>query len=97
MKKSFFLGFAIIVILMALVSACSEATTSPTTSAPAPNDEMKTLITERCSTCHSVDIVFTANFSQNEWSSLIDLMIERGAIVTMDEKAMMIDWLVANQ
>jgi hypothetical protein len=88
-KKSLFLGISFVVIVMILVSACSTTTTT--------DNDVKALINEKCGTCHSTDIVFTANYSQSQWSTVIDQMITRGAKVTDDEKAMMIDWLVANQ
>jgi uncharacterized membrane protein len=112
-KKSFFMGISFLVVLMLLVTACSSATSVPTTAVPATDNapatdtptqtttmtdaEMKALITERCGSCHSADIVFNSSFSQSQWSTVFDQMIVRGAQVSADEKTMMIDWLVANQ
>jgi cytochrome c5 len=96
MKKSLFAGFAFIVVLMVLISACSSGGSSPTTAAMT-DTEMKALIDERCSPCHSVSIVYNSSYSQSQWSTVFDQMIARGANVSADEKTIMIDWLVANQ
>lgn len=58
-------------------------------------DEAEELINERCSVCHSVDRVFTADKTAEEWEENIDRMIDYGAEVNDEEKALMIDWLTS--
>jgi uncharacterized membrane protein len=58
-------------------------------------DEVKALIDERCSVCHSASTVYNASYDEAGWSDVIDNMIDKGADVNADEKALMIDWLLA--
>jgi hypothetical protein len=97
MKRSLFFGFLFVVILMVLVSACSSGGSTPTTPANLTSAQVKAMIDEKCSVCHSVQIVYDANYSQSQWSSIFDRMIGQGAKVSTEEKAVMIDWLVTNQ
>lgn len=99
MKKSLLATLLLLTVLVLLVSACSSTATPTSTSAASGNDgevdEVKALIDERCSECHSVNIVYNASYDEARWSELIDEMIDRGADVSDEEKALMIDWLLA--
>ena len=95
---------------MVLISACSSATTPASTSDPATSDAtsatsdsttaaddtaVKALIEERCSGCHNTAIIYNANFNESRWSSVIDQMIQKGAVFSDAEKSQIIDWLLA--
>ncbi len=70
--------------------------TEPTTAEEVPDvDEVEALIIERCSKCHSADRVFQADYDKQGWSDEIDDMIRKGAEVTEEEKALMIEWLIS--
>lgn len=58
-------------------------------------DEEEELIIERCSVCHSVDRVFSADKTEEQWDSTIDRMINLGAEVSDEEKALIIEWLTS--
>lgn len=58
-------------------------------------DEAEELIVDRCSACHSVDRVFNADKTAEEWDETIDRMIDYGAELNDEEKALMIDWLTS--
>lgn len=58
-------------------------------------DEAEELIVERCSVCHSVDRVFSADKTEEQWDTTIDRMIDLGAEVSDEEKELMIDWLTS--
>lgn len=58
-------------------------------------DEVEELIVERCSACHSVDRVFSADKTEEQWDATIDRMIDLGAEVSDEEKDLMIDWLTS--
>jgi len=77
--------------LMALIASCTQATPV----AEGELDDVEALIIERCSDCHSADRVFQEDYSEAEWSEVIDEMVEKGAEVNAEEKQAMIDWLVA--
>lgn len=55
--------------------------------------DVEALIIDKCSGCHSADEVFEKDYDADRWSSVIDRMIAKGAEVSDEEKALMIDWL----
>ena len=82
-------------ILLALIAACAQST-APETAAPETETDTRALIVERCSDCHSSDLVFEADYTTaEEWSDVIDEMIDKGADVSPEEKMEMVDYLVA--
>ncbi|MFW5713172.1 MAG: hypothetical protein ACOCYU_00710 [Brevefilum sp.] len=91
MFKRWLLGSLSGMTLLFLIVACAQ-TTEPTELAPA---KARALIEERCSECHSADLVFNAEYSREGWSDVFDEMIDRGAEVSPAEKEAMIDWLVS--
>lgn len=98
MKKSLLLTLAFIAIIVLLISACSSLSpTDATTTVTLSDAEMQALVEEKCSQCHSVDRVWDNSYSESRWSTVFDSMIAKGAQVSEEEKAQMIDWLVANQ
>jgi hypothetical protein len=58
-------------------------------------DQAQALIEEKCSVCHSANIVFQSNYDEAGWSRVFDVMIQRGAQVSDQEKTIMIDWLLS--
>jgi uncharacterized membrane protein len=95
-KKSGLMILLLLTAVVLLVSACSNAATPAGASASSTgNDEVKALIDERCSVCHSANQVYRANYDEAGWSDVIDTMIKRGAVVSEEEKALMIEWLLA--
>ena len=92
MKKSILMTVLLLVVVLLSVSACSNSAAPASTNG---TDVVKALIDERCSACHSANIVYRANYDQAGWSDVIDNMVQRGAVVSADEKAQMIDWLLA--
>ena len=81
-------------VLLTLIAACAGASTPE---AEPATDDTRALIVEKCSGCHSADRVFNEDYTQEEWSEVFDDMIAKGAEVTPDEKAIMIDWLVTRE
>lgn len=80
-------------LLLILIAACAQQTTLETST---PDQDTRALIVDRCSECHSVDLVFEADYTtEAEWSDVIDEMVDRGADVNQEEKEEMIDYLVA--
>jgi len=131
MKRIILLTFSFVTAL-ALVAACSQATSTPTEAPPIVEettevvteaypveteveteaeteaypvetetevteamDEAEELIIDRCSACHSVDRVFNAEKTAEEWDETIERMIDYGAELNDEEKALMIDWLTS--
>ena len=102
MKKSLLMGVLLLTILVVLISACSSAATPASTTESTTNNTtaaddtaVKALIEERCSGCHNTAIIYNANFNESRWSSVIDQMIQKGAVLSDAEKTQIIDWLLA--
>jgi mono/diheme cytochrome c family protein len=57
--------------------------------------DAEALIKERCSTCHSSNLVFNADYDEQGWVRTIDRMVAKGAKLSDEEKALMIEWLLA--
>jgi cytochrome c5 len=84
-------------ILLALIAACAQ-TAEPEVEAPQTETDTRALIVDRCSDCHSSDLVFEADYTtEAEWSDLIDEMIDKGADVSPEEKELMVEYLVAQE
>lgn len=84
-------------ILLALIAACAQ-TAEPEVQAPETETDTRALIVDRCSGCHSSDLVFEADYTTAaEWSDVIDEMIQKGADVSPEEKELMVEYLVAQQ
>ena len=56
--------------------------------------EMEALITEKIRDKHTLDFILQQSKTAEEWSTTIDRMIQYGAKITPEEKAIIIDWLV---
>jgi len=87
--------FCIAVLVFAV--ACSSGTAASTV-APAmtASQEGATLVSERCTACHSISRVESSRLSAAEWGALVDQMIARGAQLTPAEKTVVVSYLAAN-
>lgn len=95
MQKKWFLISLTGLILLILIAACAQST-APEVEAPETGTDTRALIVDRCSDCHSVDLVFDADYTtEAEWSDVIDEMIGKGADVSPEEKEEIIDYLLA--
>lgn len=96
MKRTIIFSLAVILLLVLIVSCAGQSTPIPEgTAAPEEDIDVEALIIERCSDCHSADRVFQEDYTEDEWSDVFDDMIQKGADVNEEEKAIMIDWLVS--
>jgi len=75
------------------------ATTAPPTEEPepteAPVEEAQVLLEERCTVCHTLDRVQSSQKSREEWESTVTRMVEYGAQLTDEERAVLLDYLAA--
>ena len=87
-----------------LSSAPPTATVPPAktdTISPASGEESTALdgqaILERsCTACHSLDRVVNKKASADDWSSTVTRMVNKGAVLTSDEQAALIQYLAEN-
>jgi len=95
MKTKIYIVVLAVLALMFLVTACSSGTTA-TTTAPSNSDttlDGATLLQERCTKCHTLSRVESAKNTSAEWGSIVDQMIGKGAKLSSDEKALVVDYL----
>jgi cytochrome c-type biogenesis protein CcmH/NrfF len=89
---------AILLLLIALIIFISACSSSNTTSTPSSTSALDgdTLVQERCSVCHPLTRVESANHTATEWKSIVNTMISRGAQLTPEEKTVVVNYLAAN-
>jgi cytochrome c5 len=80
-----------------------EAPTLQPTEAPAeeaptaqpPAGDGAALLEERCTDCHGLDRTTSARKTREEWEQTVVRMVGKGAQLTKDEQAVLIDYLTA--
>ena len=84
--------------LLILLVACSTspATSTPATTVSTSSQDGATLVQERCSVCHPLTFVERSRHTTAEWTTIVNMMISRGAQLTPQEAASAVDWLSAN-
>ena len=95
MKYKFLWVAILLILVVGVLAACAQAATTQPAAPADEKSEAEILIDERCSGCHSASKVYSENLSQEEWSTVFDDMIQKGADVSDAEKTLMIDWLVS--
>lgn len=71
----------------------SSADPAPVPAAPVTSDDPKSLVELKCSMCHSLDRVWSADYDQAEWTSTVDRMKRNGLVITDEEYTTIIDYL----
>jgi hypothetical protein len=92
MKKSLPL-ISIILIVAFTLSACAQ---QPASVEPKPVD-VKALLVEKLAGEHTLEYVLKEKRTAEEWSVVIDRMIEYGAKINDQEKSLIIEWLLEQQ
>jgi len=64
---------------------------SPTPALPEGRGVEK--VSQRCGTCHGIEIVAQQRLGRTEWSRVVDQMIEFGAALTPDDRRDIVDYL----
>lgn len=86
------------------------STSNPTIAAPAPvqppaaapadpqagASEGQSLLDERCTVCHTLDRVTSEIGKNADWEAIVTSMIARGADLTDEEKAILVQFLAEN-
>jgi mono/diheme cytochrome c family protein len=83
-----------ILAVIVLVTACSSGAT--TTTAPSSTTlDGATLFQERCSVCHNLPT--QARGTADQWTTVVQSMVARGANLSAAEQKLVIDYLATNQ
>ena len=94
-------GFALLVL-----AGCSTPTTTESPSSevvatgdacaavPTPSVDVAALITEKLQNHHAEDRIYSAVHTREEWNTTLDRMIGYGAVISEEEKQVIIDYLL---
>jgi cytochrome c5 len=86
-------------ILLGIINAACTPKTEPSTPAqPAqtgvsPNTDGATLLSGRCTACHSLERVESKHKTQDEWKKTISRMVEKGAVLDPKEVDVLVEYL----
>jgi cytochrome c5 len=75
--------------------AAEDPTAAPT-EAPAVAIDGQTLLEERCTQCHDLERTTQQQKDRAGWTATVERMINQGAQLDEEEKAILIDYLVEN-
>jgi PBP1b-binding outer membrane lipoprotein LpoB len=107
LKKIYLVVLLVLMISTLFLSGCSKnsppVNSQPTaagvaaTSAGSSTEDAKieALIREKLQDHHSIDRIFNARHTREEWNTTLDRMISYGAKMSEAEKQQIIDWLMA--
>jgi hypothetical protein len=87
--------FLIFLILGILLVSCGTTASTPNTSGGSTLDG-QTLMQQRCSVCHSLDRVISAQKTLDQWTVSVNRMIAHGAQLTPAEEQTLLAYLAVN-
>jgi competence ComEA-like helix-hairpin-helix protein len=76
------------VLYLAFVLASDENTLPP--------GEGQAIVQQKCASCHALKVVTGKRASRQQWSTIVDQMITRGADVSDDDIDILLDYLAKN-
>lgn len=84
---------ALSVLLVLSVVGCGAGSDAGTTGNGDSADPAKSLVDSKCSMCHSLDRVYSAEKTAAQWEATIDRMKSNGLVVTDEEYAQILEYL----
>ena len=75
--------------LVPVLASAQGADTAP----PMPDGPGKVIIQRSCVACHSVKNITAKHADQDEWNSIVQMMVSRGADLTDDEITVVVKYL----
>ena len=61
-----------------------------------PPGKGKVIVQRTCTSCHALKVVTTKRASKEQWSTLVDQMMSKGADLEDDEVDIVVDYLAKN-
>jgi mono/diheme cytochrome c family protein len=61
-----------------------------------PAGKGKDVLEKVCQECHGLDVIVTQHATKDEWASIVDSMVARGAGGTKEELDTLVEYLVKN-
>ena len=87
--------FFLFLILGVLLVSCG-TTASPLNTSGGSSLDGQTLMQQRCSVCHSLDRVTSAQKTLDQWTVSVNRMIAHGAQLNPQEEQILLAYLAAN-
>src|SRR3989441_10550130 len=60
-----------------------------------PRGAVRQVILDSCTTCHGIDDYAYYAMDRTGWQKLIDTMKDKGAVISDDNRSILLDWLVS--
>ena len=101
MRKQTILLLILLLFAFILVQGCANTTTATSvetgsdTQVPAIELDGAALVQERCTVCHSISRVESKKASPDGWRKSVERMISSGAVLSSNEKEIVIEYLTA--
>jgi mono/diheme cytochrome c family protein len=80
---------AMLLAIFLFLAASPHATTLPP-------GKGKAIVQRTCTSCHALKVVTTKRASREQWSTLVDQMMSKGADLEDDEVDIVVDYLAKN-
>ena len=103
MNKQLIILISILVVVVlagTLLAACGSSTSAiPTTGSPTSGStgsstaDGQTLMQQRCSVCHSLSRITSAQKTATQWKATVDKMINNGAQLSPAEEQTLVNYL----
>src|SRR3954468_228446 len=61
-----------------------------------PPGKGKSIVERTCASCHAIKVVTTKRAAKEQWSTIIDQMLSKGADLNDDEVEIVVDYLSKN-
>lgn len=99
--KKYWTVLIVLLLLATFLAACaSSATTQPAASQPTASGgggvaaaDGKTLLEQRCTTCHSLERVTREGGNADHWTRTVNQMVQKGANLTAEEQKILVAYL----
>lgn len=96
MRRHTISALLIILLVAIMATACGGGAPAGGAQEPATGPlDGEALLQERCTVCHNLNRVDSATYDRAGWEAAVDRMIGRGAQLTEEERATLIDYLVS--
>lgn len=88
MKRKYLLIPLVILIAAFILIQCSPNKSSSV-------QDGQALLQGRCTKCHSLDPITSQTHTQDEWTQIVNNMVQRGAVLSSTEETTLINYLTA--
>jgi mono/diheme cytochrome c family protein len=85
-------------VFLSIILAASVAATSPKPrmAVKLPKGSGKELVQTRCAACHAVTVAVSKRQNADQWGTMVDQMIDRGAKISDAEYDVLVAYLAKN-